>query len=154
MIEDTRYSDEVLRILTNGIGAELGKPIRLSYYQLKEKLLTRINKSENLTIDEENIQIILDVIALSVFHQNIITPFYGSNNFIERLENFNVKSISIGTYSLVADDKRKISTCTKAFYAILKKVGLSPTNLAISTIDNFVEGIKNRHITEDESENE
>ena len=38
MVIDETYSDEVVQILTNGIGFILGRAIRKNYYELKDKL--------------------------------------------------------------------------------------------------------------------
>jgi hypothetical protein len=152
MYTATEYSDEVIKILTNGIGGELGKPIRFRYYELKEKLLNRLRISRDLNNDDA--QIAIDVIALSVFYQRLIVPFYGSSNFLERLNSHAVSSVLMGSYILGEDDRNKMRICTRAFYAILKKLELSPSTLDISSIEELIATISSPRSNEESFDNE
>jgi len=141
MAEKEIYSDEVILILTNGIGSILGRAIRFNYYELKEKLLKSVPYHKDFT--REDTQIAIDIIALSIFHQAVVVPFYGSSNFLGRLADYEVTAVRMGTYTLSPDDYNNMNTCTKAFYAILKRSGLTPSSLSIPSIEDLIENIKN-----------
>lgn len=151
MVIDDTYSDEVIQIITNGIGFILGKAIRKNYYELKDKLLKSLPYHKEFSI--EDAQIAIDIIALSVYHQAVVLPFYGSSNFFERMRAFDISSVQMGTYKLSADDYRNMQLCTKAFYAILGKNGMTPATLSIPSIDDLIERIKN-HPVEPEERNQ
>ena len=80
-------------------------------------------------------------------------PFYGSSNFFDRMRDFHVSVVQMGTYKLSADDYGNMQTCTKAFYAILRRSGLTPAFLSISSIEDLIERIKNPPVGPEE-ENE
>ncbi len=42
MNNENDFSDDVIKILTTGIGVELGKKVRINYYDLKTKLLRSV----------------------------------------------------------------------------------------------------------------
>lgn len=143
--KENKYSDEVLKILTNGLGVELGKPIRIRYYDLKKRLFYN-DYAESRLDNKENIQIALDLIALSIYYQNLIVPFYGSLKFYDKLTNFDVNSIAMGAYSFNSEDRNRMETCTKAFFSIMKKVRLSPSDLVISDVKDIFELIEREEV--------
>jgi len=150
-LED-KYSDELLKILTCGLGASLGKPIRIRYYELKKMLFQ--NDYAEVMLDRENVQIAVDMIALSVYYQYLIVPFYGSDNFLKNLTTRGVTSIAMGQYSLGSEERQRIEKCTKAFYVVMKKIGLSPSNLAISDTRDILSVINKKEETFEEEDND
>jgi hypothetical protein len=136
MKSEIEYSDEMIKVLTNGIGVELGKPIRFCYYELKETLLKSIKFHPKATTDD--VQLAIDLLALSIFQQNIITPFFGARNMMERLEEYRVSSIRMANYTLGEDDRATIRHCTNTFYAILKRFGLLPSSLDFSSPEDAI----------------
>ena len=151
MVKEELYSDEIVKILTNGIGVELGRPIRFRYYELKNRFIRKLNTSIEWLDDwnEKNTQIAIDIIALSVFHQRVIVPFYGSSNFLTFLNNYKINSVAMGTYSLGSDDRGRMTKCTKAFYAITKKIKLSPRELNISSVEELIELFRRKSLAKE-----
>ncbi|PLX99509.1 MAG: hypothetical protein C0623_09250 [Desulfuromonas sp.] len=71
-------ANEMIDALTKGIGAELGKPIRISFYE-KEKLLIKNSAFQQCQGWQK--QLITDMAALSIFNQLVILPYHGAGNF-------------------------------------------------------------------------
>lgn len=127
---------EMLNSLTYGLGADLGKKIRLSFYE-KERVLLKHDLYKKLNSPQK--QLYQDLLALSVFHQYAIGPLHGSVEFMKNTKKYGVKSIDMGSYKF--DDKmRKISLgITKGFFEILEKYQISVTQLTFGSINEFIE---------------
>lgn len=127
---------EMIDALTKGIGAELGKPIRFSYYNLQRSLEKNNRYSQ---CSEEMKLFITDVLALSIFNQKVITPIYGAINFSAGTKKFGVSRIRMGDYHL---DKRffvQSGKITRQFYAIVRSYGLNIEKLHVASISDFVD---------------
>ena len=151
MTGEETYSDEVIQILTNRVGYILGRAIRLKYYDLRDKLLHKVQYHSDFSALET--QIAIDIIALSAFHETIVVPFYGSSNFLGRLAEYEISRVQMGTYTLSREDYNNMDRCTRAFYAVLKKCKMTPSFLSIPSIDDLIERIANPP-TEQEENNE
>ena len=76
--------DEMLVALTRGIGAELGKKIRFSYYD-KKKIIEKDDIYRKLPTPQK--LSVFDLLALAMFHEFVIGPMHGSNIFSHLLNN-------------------------------------------------------------------
>lgn len=127
---------EMLNSLTYGLGADLGKKIRLSFYE-KEKVLAKHDLYKEFNASQK--QLYKDLLALSVFHQYAIGPLHGSVEFMKNTKKYGVKSINMGSYKF--DDKmRKTSLgITKGFFEILEKYQINIAQLNAGSINEFIE---------------
>lgn len=136
---DQNSMDEMLACLTNGIGVVLGKEVRLDYFKRKA-LLTRHDKFSKLPSNQKNI--VLDLLALTTFHEHVLIPIYGSMNFLLSGYNYNFKFVQMGSYELGTDHLRASEQSAKRFFAILKTYGIGIPLLHFSSADEFVEMCK------------
>lgn len=128
--------DEMINILTRGIGIELVKPIRISYYDKKRYL----EKDENYKNNTDDIkQFLIDMMAMSVFNQQVIVPLYGASNFGSATKEYGVKQVRMGSYMLDNNFYSEVDETTKQFYAITREYGIAIESLHISSISEFIE---------------
>lgn len=126
----------MINALTYGLGAELGKKIRLAYFE-KERFLE--NHDSYLKFKLEEKLLYKDILALSVFHQYAIGPLHGSAEFMNSTKQYGVKSIAMGSFKFDAK-MRKISLgITKAFFDILLKYQISIEQLNVGSTSEFIE---------------
>ena len=89
--------NEMIDALTKGIGMELSKPMRISYYD-KKRYLEKNDSYQNCS--DQIKQYLIDVLALSIFYQHIIVPLHGSINFATGTKSYGVKRVRMGDYHL------------------------------------------------------
>lgn len=127
--------NEMLNALTYGLGAELGKKIRLAYFE-KERFLSKHEKY--LEFPPTHRQRYLDLLALSVFYQYAIGPLHGSVEFLNNTKRYGVESIGMGTYKFDSKMKKISSGITSGFLGILEKYEIEVTQLIIGSITEFI----------------
>lgn len=127
--------DEMIQALTHGTGALLGKEVRVSFFEQK-RALERVQAFQNL--EEHQKTLLIDLLALSVFHQLVILPLHGSLNFMRDTQRLGVSSVVMGSYSLDASFVSTDEAITKSFFAILKKYGINVSTLRPQPIDRFI----------------
>lgn len=127
--------DEMLIALTRGIGAELGKKIRFAYYEKKRVVLNNILYKQ---ISQDKQPIILDLLALGLFHEYAIGPIHGSNNFYSATRRYGVKSIKMGSYDIDNKSNKKTLAITKSFFAIMADYNVEISQLSIPSIQEFI----------------
>ncbi|MFH7326421.1 hypothetical protein [Desulfurivibrio sp. C05AmB] len=128
--------DEMLIALTKGIGAELGKKIRITYYEKKRFLLKDDLYNE---IKQEKQPLMLDLLALGVFHELAIGPIHGSNNFFSASKKFGVTNINMGSYKIDDQSNKQTLAITKSFFAIMEEYNIGIHQLSIPSVHEFLE---------------
>ena len=127
--------EEMIKTLTKGIGSELGKPIRMSYYNKKrfvDKALTEFNVSDTVR------NLVYDILALTIFHDSIIIPLHGSIHFMDSAKKYGVSQISMGSYKLGKEHNQASDKCVKQFFAILSSFDIDIALLTFSNAKDFV----------------
>ena len=127
--------DEMLKILTKGIGTDLWKPIRMSYYD-KRRSVDKILKQRKTPDNKRDI--IYDLLALTVFHDKAIIPMHGSINFMGNARKYDVNSISMGHYKIDEDHNSISEKCVKQFFAIMSSFDIPISILTFSNSKEFV----------------
>lgn len=125
----------MLNILTKGIGTDLWKPIRMSYYDKKRAVDKILN---GLKVSENKRDIIYDLLALTVFHDKAIIPLHGSINFMENASRFNIDHISMGTYKIDQEHNLISEKCVKQFFAIMSSYDIAINILTFRNAKEFV----------------
>ncbi len=128
--------EEMINLLTRGIGAELYKPLRISYYN-KKRFLEKNDKFQKSS--KRNKQFIIDVMALSIFNQKIILPYHGAANFAAGSKAYGVTRVRMASYHLDKEFYVAAKKITSQFYAITYNYGLRVEHLHISSISEFVD---------------
>lgn len=127
--------DEMINLLTKGIGADLYKPLRISYYKFRDSLLNNVNYKKSSAREK---QFLIDVLALSIFNQKVVLPFHGAANFAEGTKSMGVKRVRMATYHLDREFYQAANQVTRQYYAITKKFGLDVEDLYFSSNSEFV----------------
>lgn len=128
--------DAMIDALTKGIGVEVGRPLRLSYFQLKRRL--QQNEKYQQSDDGDKIAL-LDLLALSIFHHQVIVPFYGANNFHQGSRHLGIKDVRLGGKNLGKEFFALSDKIPKAFFAIVNSYGIAVEKLHVSTIGDFTD---------------
>lgn len=131
--------------LTKGIGADLGKPLRFSYYEKKRYVE---KNAQYMECSKWTKLFILDVLALSLYNQSVVTPLHGATNFYNDTRKEGVTRIRMGNYHIDKDFFRQTSRITRQFYAILKSYGIRVESLHVASITEFIEfwiGFSRKH---------
>lgn len=126
----------MINSLTNGLGAELGKKVRISFYN-KERILKQHDSFQSFTSNQKDL--FVDLLALSIFHDFAIGPLHGSINFMNSTKKYGVKSIGMGSYKFDSKMKKISLGITKGFFEILKKYNIEIYQLNIGSIAEFIE---------------
>lgn len=126
----------MIEALTKGIGVEVGRPLRLSYYQLKQRL--QQNKKYQASDHDTKIALV-DLLALSIFHHQVIVPLYGANNFRQGSRQLGIEDVRVGGKNLGKDFFVLSNKIPKAFFAIVSGYGITVEKLHVSTIGDFVD---------------
>lgn len=128
--------DEMINALTKGIGADLYKPIRMAYYD-KKRALEKNEAYKSCAAEMQ--QFLLDVMALSIFNQQVITPLHGASNFASGTRQYGVKRVRMASYDLDRKFYSDVDQITKQFFAITKKYDLPIEHLHVSSLSEFAE---------------
>jgi hypothetical protein len=139
--------NEMIDALTRGIGVDLYRPMRISFYNKKRFL----EKNEKYLKSPDNIkQFLIDVVALSIFNHQVIIPLSGATNFLTGTKSYRVTKVRMGTYYLDKDFSITTNKIINQFYSITNSYGLKMDSLYVSSIDEFVdlwlEDVENRDI--------
>jgi hypothetical protein len=128
--------DEMLLALTRGIGVELSKKVRFSYYEKKRLVL-----SDDLykSMYSKKQTLMLDLLALAIFHEYAIGPLHGSNNFFSQTKRYGVRSINMGSYNIDKKFNKKTTSITKTFFAIMSEYNIEIHQLSIPSIHEFLQ---------------
>lgn len=81
---------------------------------------------------------LLDMTALSIFNQKVITPLLGASNFRKDTQRYGVSKVLMGFYSFDLESFDRIDKITKQFFAITKDFNIDIVRLNISSIEEFV----------------
>lgn len=128
--------DAMIDALTKGIGVEVGRPLRLSYFQLKQ----RLQQNEKYQGSDDHVKIaLLDLLALSIFHHQVIVPFYGANNFRQGSRQLGIKDVRVGGKNLGKEFFALSDKIPKAFFKIVSDYGIAVEKLHVSTISEFTD---------------
>ncbi|MDD4528006.1 MAG: hypothetical protein PHF25_08245 [Candidatus Margulisbacteria bacterium] len=135
---------EMINVLTNGIGTNLGKEIRVEYFNNKTRLLKLVNHKNLDKIDTTslNVEYFWDMLALAIFHEKVIVPFHGSINFIKNTRSYGVKQVEMGSYTLDNHYLKKTESITTQFFAIINKYELTIEQLNIPNIEAHIKAGK------------
>jgi hypothetical protein len=130
--------DEMVNALTSGIGSELGRTIRLKYYDQKRRAFNHMLTSK---WGEQESTLLCDLIALAVFYELIIVPLQGSLNFMEFTASFGVSQVRMGEYTVGTHHIQSAGSAVKQFFGILGEYQINSGALALGDMDTFLQNV-------------
>jgi hypothetical protein len=135
---DDNFIDELLKILTYGVGRKLGVSIRRQFYDCKKHIkLSETYKS----LEDEQKEYIIICLALTMFNTHIIKPFRGASCFYKFISKQGVKSISISNGNLSQNDIGNLDDLIKHFHKILFDLRISRYELYFIGTEDFIRRI-------------
>lgn len=128
-------ANEMIEALTRGIGVELGKPIRISFFEKERYLNQNVHFQQSAQWQK---QLITDMAALSIFNQQVILPYHGVSNFYRDSKKSGISRIRLGDQHIDSEFMKTSSKITREFFAITKAFEIDVNHLHISNISDFV----------------
>lgn len=130
---------EMIIALTENIGAKLGRSVRSSFFELVKRLM-RNDEFNKMEIPIQ--QMTLDLLALSIFYNEIISPLEGGRSFLALAKKSKASHIRIGEDKLTEKFANRASYCLGKFYSILDNNNIPLNLLSFSTLNSFIDNIK------------
>jgi len=121
--------------ITEGVGAHIGRSVRSSFYKLADRLPSVTNFSK---LDFSMQQQIIDILALSIFYNEVVQPLESGRAFFSLASRSNATHIRIGADKLTSRFAGRSLYCVSSFYAILQQHDINTEMLSFSTLQEFV----------------
>jgi hypothetical protein len=131
--------DEMIAVLTRGIGAELGRPIRRNYYSARDAL----KRSDHYkALNAEQKVFALDLLALTTFHAAVIVPLEGSRRFMAQAAKLGAVRVRMGDYDYDNAQAKLAEGIGKQFFAILKAYMIDTADLYFDSPEGLARRIR------------
>lgn len=133
-------TNTLVTALTDGIGAELGRAVRSSYYEL----LTRLSRHELfLRLDYTSRQQVIDVLALSMFYNTVIAPIESARSLLSLANKAAATHVRIGHDKITPALGNRFGSCAGAFRKILRTQQIPSDLLSFATLKDFMINVLN-----------
>lgn len=136
----------MLQALTDGIGADLGRPIRASFFEL----FGRLKKHERfLALETLEQQQLVDLLALSIFYNHVIVPLESGSSLLSLVRMADATHIRLGRDKLTPKLAARFRACAWAFLDIIRQQNIPKELLSFPTLNAFIANYKvtRDHIT-------
>lgn len=130
---------DMIDALTMGIGAELGRPIRWQFFQQRQMLERNASFSE---LSRRRQQFAVDLLALAIFHGEIILPLHGSANFLAGTRKLGVSQVRLGSSYFTKLDSEQVTKITRQFFALVSSYGLQIAQLTFTSPDELIAAVR------------
>lgn len=128
--------NEMIRILTDGIGSKVGRSLRIDFGN-KHKAF-EVNETFK-TLDEQDQLAILDLLALTLFFEQVFAPISGAYQMYSNAKKIGVSKIQMSTYSIDGVFARDFEKASRRFIAILHAFNIQTSQLGFTSVREFVE---------------
>jgi hypothetical protein len=128
----------VIEALTDGIGGILGRKARSSYYKLVERLYAMPRFKTHKPIMQQHI---LDILALSVVHSQIVVPLESSRGFIHLTREAGATHVRVGNDVLDSRFSVSANRCANRFHEMLGESEIPAELLAFSNLKELMENV-------------
>ncbi len=137
-MSDQQDTQTLIIALTDGIGAELGRAVRSSYYEL----LARLSKHAFfLCLDRTSRQQVVDILALSMFYKTVISPLESAQSMLSLAHKAGATHVRIGRDKITPALVSRFDACAGAFHKILKTQQIPSDVLSFSTLKAFITNV-------------
>lgn len=135
---DDDFINELLNVLTYGVGRKLGVSIRRQFYDCRK----HIELSETYqNLEDEQKEYIIICLVLTMFNTSIIKPFRGASSFYKSTRKQGVRSISISNGNLSQNNIDNLDDSIKHFHKILLDLNISRYALYYTRAEDFIRRI-------------
>jgi len=121
--------------LTNGVGAQLGGPIRASFFELAERLCSHKSFAP---LHHDDKQALVDLLALSIFYNQVISPLESSSHLLALAQKAQATHIRLGSDKLTPSLTARFGACAGSFQRILREQHISTDLMSFSTLKEFI----------------
>ncbi len=127
--------EQVLLALTDGIGADLGRSVRASYYETLKRLTVH---ESFLQLDLVSRQELVDILALSMFYNIVISPLESGQSLLSLVQRAKATHVRIGHDKLTPVLAARFGSCASAFHKILSKQRIPVDVLSFPSLNVFI----------------
>lgn len=125
----------VVIALTDGVGAQLGGPIRASYFELVERL--RCQKAF-APLHHDDKQALIDLLAFSIFYNQVISPLESGSCLLALAQKAQATHIRLGDDKLTPNLSARFGACAGSFQKILRGQHIPSDLMSFSTLREFI----------------
>ena len=137
-MQPTLDTNTIVISLTSGIGPDLGRKVRSSFYRLYERL-PQVSDFKKHAVETQ--QLIVDILALSIFYNTVIFPLESGRSFQSLVARAGATHIRIGKTQLDQRFGRRMNQCIIDFEILLNKFQIPPYLLTFANLKDFVQEI-------------
>jgi len=131
-------NESVIRALTSGIGAHLGRQALRSFFELESRLKRVPDYTQ---LDSRSQQLVVDLLALSVFYTTVISPLESSTELFSIANRAGATHIRIGEDKLTSTVALNMQRCVRGFTDVLRRTDVPIDLLSFSSLPRFVKRI-------------
>lgn len=128
-----------MRSLSSGVEGDVRQAMWRSYLEKKGRLLHHPDVKKQT---DEWKAVMLDVLALTVFHDTVIVSITGGTQLLRSVIGMGGAAIQVGGDRLDARWAAQARASTRQFQAILRTYQLTPADLVYTGPDDFVLHVK------------
>jgi len=108
-------------------------------YSDKERDIRRVIKDYHIKIDQEKHEMLMIVLAMSVFYNQILSPLANATSFSDYIQERGVTALKISGYVLDTQEYKKIKKALYHFNYIMQDYNLEIQNFDLSNIKAFID---------------
>ncbi len=128
----------VVVALTDGIGSDLGRSVRASYYETLKRL---VSHESFIRLDHASRQELVDILALSNFYNIVVAPLESGRSLLSLAQRAQATHVRIGRDKLTSTLANRFAACAGAFHGILAGQQIPAAVLSFPTLSVFIENV-------------
>ena len=140
MNNTSELDTQLLMALTDGIGAQLGRPVRASFFEVLKRLAKH---KVFVSLEALDRQRLVDLLALSVFYNQVIAPLESGSSLLSLARRADATHVRLGRDRLTTRLAAQFRACAGAFASIIDDQNIPRDLLSFPTltvfIDNYLE---------------
>lgn len=130
----------VITALTDGIGTELGRDVRRSFFRQYERLVIH---DDFVSLEHVEKQRIADCLAIAAFYQSVIVPLESSGKFVELLGRAGASHLQLAKDRLDQRFANRAMRLRESFNILLTQANLYTFALVYVNLAEFIKNIRN-----------
>lgn len=128
----------MIRLFTKKLPYEISRPLFFEYRD-KERDIKRILRESQRKIDQDQYDMLMIVLAMSVFSNQVLSPLENASSFTKYIQEMGVSALRIRDYVLDNQENTKIKKALYHFGHIMTKFKLEMKNFDLSNLEEFID---------------
>ena len=128
----------MIRLFTKKLPYEISRPLFFEYTD-KEREIKQIIKGYRRQIDQDQYEMLMIVLAMSIFSNQVLSPLENASSFTNYIQERGVSALRIRDYVLDQIEYKKIMKVLYHFAHIMTKFKVEMKNFDLSNIKEFID---------------